>query len=370
MPANRILVKTIDTSIEYDTIGIDLAKNCVSAVLLTVDGEVFGIDRLNYNELLRCAEEMSPTTFAMEPCTEMNHLVNELKSWGHQCVVLSGKSVQNYIESHFSNQKTDLNDAHALTFLAKDKQIRRIQNKDRQQMLFASLTTLREQFVKQYRQSIVSLKGICQSWGLNIAKGISGKARLSDMINAHKAFPEPLREQLQTMVKNAQDIQSKLTKITKELEKLAQQDEICQKVQEIPGIGPICACRLRATLGEITRFENPKDLPAYYGLVPRSISTGHNEKKGKLTKRGDKTMRSLMVQAAGTVILMANKGHLKAKALTKWIAKKQREKMPWGKLTCAVAAKLLRIIRAILIKGSRYNPKIAGVARCSLPKAV
>ena len=81
-------------------------------------------------------------------------------------------------------------------------------------------------------------------------------------------------------------------------------------------------------------------------------------------------MRSLMVQAAGTVIIMANKGHLKAKALTKWIAKKQREKMPWGKLTCAVAAKLLRIVRAILIKGSRYNPKIAGVARCSLPKAV
>ena len=76
-------------------------------------------------------------------------------------------------------------------------------------------------------------------------------------------------------------------------------------------------------------------------------------------------MRSLMIQAAGSVILMANKGNLKARALSKWILKKQREKMPWGKLTCAVAAKLLRIIRAMLISG---NPKVAAIAKCSLPK--
>lgn len=79
-------------------------------------------------------------------------------------------------------------------------------------------------------------------------------------------------------------------------------------------------------------------------------------------------MRSLMIQAAGSVILMANKGNLKARALSKWILKKQREKMPWGKLTCAVAAKLLRIIRAMLISGKSFNPKIAAIAKCSLPK--
>ena len=79
-------------------------------------------------------------------------------------------------------------------------------------------------------------------------------------------------------------------------------------------------------------------------------------------------MRALMVQAACSVINMANKGLLKEKALRKWIEKKQKEKMPWGKLTCSIAARLLRIIRAVLISGKPYNPKIAGVAKCSLPK--
>ena len=74
MSVRRILAKTIDTDLEYEVIGIDLAKNCVSAALLTTDGEVVGIDRLDYSELEKSAQMLSPTTFAMEPCTEMNYL--------------------------------------------------------------------------------------------------------------------------------------------------------------------------------------------------------------------------------------------------------------------------------------------------------
>ena len=368
MSTKRILSNTIDTNQEYEVVGLDLAKNCVSAALITIEGELIGIDRLEYQDLRKCAQEMPATTFAMEPCCEMNLLVNELESWGHRCVVIDGKNVQNYIETHFSNQKTDLNDAQALAFLARDKQIRLIKPKDRQQLEFACLTTLREQYVKQYRQTLVSLKGICQSWGLNISKGISGKARLSEMIEKYEKFPEELRRELQNMVKHAQEVQKALTEINKTLKQVSKGDELCKMVQTVPGIGLVCACRLKATIGDISRFKHPKNFPAYFGLVPRSISTGHNEKKGRLTKRGDKTMRSLMIQAAGSVILMANKGNLKARALSKWILKKQREKMPWGKLTCAVAAKLLRIIRAMLISGKSFNPKVAAIAKCSLPK--
>lgn len=251
----------------------------------------------------------------------------------------------------------------------KDTQLRTVKAKDPEQLKYASLTTLREQYVKQYRQTMVSLKGICQVWGLSISKGISGKARLKDMIENHAAFPAELRTALVGMVAHAQAVQKDLKSVTKILEELAKKDKACQLIQTVPGLGTICSCRLRATVGDIQRFKHPKDFPAYYGLVPRSMATGHNEKKGKITHRGDKTMRSLMVQGVGIVINQATKGNLHSKQLTKWILKKQKEKMPWGKLVCAVAAKLLRIVRAILISGKPYNPKIAGVAKCSLPKA-
>ena len=74
MSVRRILAKTINTDLEYEAIGIDLAKNCVSAALLTTDGEVVCIDRLDYSELEKSAQALSSTTFAMEPCTEMNYL--------------------------------------------------------------------------------------------------------------------------------------------------------------------------------------------------------------------------------------------------------------------------------------------------------
>ena len=65
---------------------------------------------------------------------------------------------------------------------------------------------------------------------------------------------------------------------------------------------------------------------------------------------------------------LAAKGFLRSKPLNKWIEKKRKLKMPWGKLCCALAAKMLRIVRAILIQGTSFNAKIAGVAWCSLPK--
>ncbi len=329
MSIRRILAKSIDTNLEYEVIGLDLAKNCVSAVLITTDGEIVGIDRLDYQELEKNAQELSPTTFAIEPCTEMNYLVQRLEGWGHRCLVIGGKNVRDYIESHFSNQKTDLNDAQALAFLTRDTQLRMIKAKDMEQQKYASLTTLREQYIKQYRQSIVSLKGICQAWGLNISKGISGKARLKDLIENHAAFPQELKESLVDMVTHAQTVQRALNKITKTLEVLAKNDKVCQLIQTIPGLGLISSCRLRATIGDIKRFKNPKDFPVYYGLVPRSIAAGHNEKKGKITHRRDKTMRFLMVQRAGSVINMATRGKWESKQLTKWILKKQKEKMPW-----------------------------------------
>lgn len=81
MSIRRILAKSIDINLEYEVIGVDLAKNCVSAVLITTDGEVVGIDRLDYQELEQSAQELSPTTFGMEPCTEMNYLVQRLGEW-------------------------------------------------------------------------------------------------------------------------------------------------------------------------------------------------------------------------------------------------------------------------------------------------
>ena len=279
MPRKRILVKNIDTSISYQVIGIDLAKHLVSACLITGAGEIFGIDRLTYDDLLKSAERMSPTLFCMEPCPEVHYLAEKLQGYGHHTKVIDGAAVKEYIKTHFGGQKTDLNDAQAIAFLSLDTNLPEITPKNTSNSVLSSIQAVREQFRKEYIQSFVSLKGICQRWGLPISKGVMNKNKVEELVSESKKIPQEVKDWLLELLQSCRELQKRLNKISKYLKEYADNDEICQKIMSVPGIGPITATRLKATIGDIQRFEKPKSIVAYYGLVPKSKATGHNEKK-------------------------------------------------------------------------------------------
>ena len=365
MSNQRILAHELDANISWSVIGLDLAKNDVSLVGITADGEIIRVDRMSYEILLEKAQAMLPTTFAMEPCSEMNHLVNQFEAMGHKCKVIGGYAVRNYINTYFAGQKNDLHDAEALAFLAKDSRLQSIRAKTPEEMQLVSLVTIREHYVDLYRKTLVSLKGIAQFWGLRISRLLSDEAKLIAKIEDASNIPPELKETLISMVKSYKALERTANSLKKKIEAFASKDELCKKVMEIPGVGAMIATRLKATLGDVDRFEKPKRLPAYYGLVPRSFTTGHVQKMGRITKRGDKVMRTYLIQGAGALLLLEKKGKLRDCQLKKWIARK-RLQLPYCKLVVALAAKILRIIWAILYKGERFNLKKAGVAKCSL----
>ena len=132
-------------------------------------------------------------------------------------------------------------------------------------------------------------------------------------------------------------------------------------------MGPISSASLKVAIGDIARFPSPRTLPAYFGLVPRNITTGHIQKMGKITKRGDKLVRTYLVQAASSLLMLDGKGKFRDCQLRRWIQRK-RQSLNHGKLVVALAAKLLRIVWAILSKNETFDYRKAGVAKCSLPK--
>lgn len=301
MSVKRILAKEIDTNQSYEVIGLDLAKDNVSFVGITTDGEVIRVDRVEYTTLIEKAGQMDRTVFGMEPCTEMNWLCNELKALGHECRVINGKAVQNQIDTYFSGQKNDLNDAEAIAYLARENRIQMIRPKSREEM-----------------------------------------------------------------IKSCKTFERKANKLQKRIEAIVAKDKMCQKIMKVPAIGPLTAAQLRVTIGNIDRFDAPKKLPAYYGLVPKNLTTGHVEKMGHITKRGDKVVRSLVVQCASILAMLEKNDKLPQCPLTKWIKKKRKE-LGHCKLVVALAAKLLRIVWAILKYDKEFNLKRAGIARCNLP---
>ena len=366
MSAKRILAKEIDANLDYEVIGLDLAKQNVSFVGITSDGEVIRIDRVDYSILLEKAAEMAPTTFGMEPCTEMNWLCNELKRYGHICKVFSGQAVQAQIQAFFFGQKNDLNDAEAIAYLARDSRLPTIRAKTIDEMTLQSICVARELHLKHARAVLVSLKGQAQAWGLKIAKALSSEAKLLEIIDQATYAPQEIRDLLAEQVKAYMLTKRKVNQLTKRIEEKIKTNTTCQRILKIPGSGPLIAANVAVTIGDVERFDGPKKLAAYYGLVPRNLTTGHVEKMGRITKRGDKRTRSLLVQGANVLLMLESKDKLPKCQLQKWIAKKRRE-LGYSKLVIALAAKLLRILWACLKYGKDFDIRRAGIARCNLP---
>ena len=308
----RLLVNAIDVEQEYKVIGLDLAKNDTSCVCIADSGEIIAIDRLSYSDLLEAAERLSPTIFAMEPCNGMHWLVNQLQDYGHECRVISGRAVQQYIESHFGKQKTDLNDAQAIAYLALDEMLRSIRAKTPSEMSIQALQAIRTQLTKQKVASIVCFKSMCQSYGISIGKNKSSVVDFISLLEETSKIPDEVKEALKMLIANYKVLRTRISKIDKVLEKIVVNNPTGKRLKDIPSFGVQCAARLLTIAPNIKDFKGPKDLVAYCGLVPRNITTGHIQKTAGITKRGDKLMRRNVVQAANVLHCKNKHGQLQS----------------------------------------------------------
>ena len=361
----RLLVNAIDVEQEYKVIGLDLAKNDTSCVCIAESGEIIAIDRLRYEDLIEAAEQLSPTIFAMEPCNGMHWLVNQLQDYGHECRVISGGAVQQYVESHFGKQKTDLNDAQAIAYLALDEMLRSIRAKTPSEMSIQALQAIRTQLTKQKVASIVCFKSMCQGYGISIGKNKSSVVDFISLLEETSKIPDEVKEALKMLIANYKVLRTRISKIDKVLEKIVVTNPIGKRLKDIPSFGVQCAARLLTIAPNIKDFKGPKDLVAYCGLVPRNITTGHIQKTAGITKRGDKLMRRNVVQAANVLYCKNKHGQLQSCKLKRWMDKKLKI-LPYPKFIIQLAAKLLRIAYAVMRDGTEFDYARAGVARSAL----
>ena len=172
----------LDTLLSYAVIGLDLAKaDCAVAAVPCSDDELGLIDRMDYESLFEQAEKLKPTLFAMEPCCGYSQISLRLQNMGHEVKVISGHAVKNWIATHKSNQKTDLNDATALAKLALyDHDLQPIRVKNVEECRIASVQAIRIQLRKQATKSLVCFKSLCQCWGIVIRRGSLNTKKMAE----------------------------------------------------------------------------------------------------------------------------------------------------------------------------------------------
>ena len=227
----------------------------------------------------------------------------------------------------------------------------------------------RKQLVGCRSAILVSLKGLSQAWGVVFSADRRNLRKMSQQLREQEnLLTLPVIESFEMMIEMIKKLDENIQNLEKVMTEQLKNDSRAEKIMNVLGIGLIGTHRLLSTCGNIDDFKGPKSFAAYYGLVPNNRSTGHNNRVGKCSCHGDVDMRCSLYQSASVLFMQNAKKQLLDCALKRWIDKKIAQKMVWGKMMIALAAKLARIIWALLKYDDDFDLHRAGVSRTMLGK--
>lgn len=332
------------------TVGLDLAKNVFHIVGLNEAGREVLKKRLSRRQLLKHFANMPGAVIAMEACTSSHPFARELKKLGHEPKLIPPQ----YVKAYVHGQKNDYNDARAIAEAARVPSMRGVAVKTTAQQDLQALTRLREGVLRSRTALVNRLRGLLGEYGIVRAPGISAMRRalpelFSDTTNGlSERFRRLLRQGYNELIELDRHIET----LTEELKAAAREDDAAQRLQTIPGFGPIVAAVFATRLGDGRQFPNGRAASAAVGLVPRQHSSGGKSVLLGISKRGDRYLRSLLVHGARAVARAAIN---KDDRLSRWV-NHLRETRGINKATVALANKLTRIGWAVLARKSVYQP--------------
>jgi transposase len=221
-----------------------------------------------------------------------------------------------------------------------------------------ALHRVRSRFVGQRTGVINQIRGFLIERGITVRQGaVPLRKALPDILSSNTDVLSPRMVRL--IADLAQDwrrLDERIATVSAEIEALAQQDDSCQRLMTVPGVGTIISSATVAAIGNGAGFKQGRDFGAWLGLVPKQVSTGDRTILGKISKRGNKYLRTLFVQAAHVVLVRRPRAAMPG--LWPWIERASK-RLHRNMLAIALANKLARIAWAVLARGRGYQPRIA-----------
>lgn len=331
------------------TVGLDLAKSVYHVVCCNQAGKIIRKRILRRSEILAFFSTLPKCLVGIESCSSAHYWAREIQKLGHQVKLIAPQHVKPYVRGN----KNDYNDALAIAEAVVRPQMRFVRIKSQEQLDIKALHVLRKKCERDRTANCNGIRGILAEQGIVIPQGVS---------NVYKRLPElfdvqvdnglsPLfKELLEQHYQKLTELNEHLDFYTKKIKLLSQSEE-CQRLQDIPGIGPIVSSAVYEYIGNGSEFKNGRAVSASLGLVPRQHSSGGKQNLLGISKRGDVYLRTLLIHGARAVIRV-NSG--KTTPLAKWL---DRLVVTRGrnKAAVALANKLARVSWAILKHGSNYN---------------
>ncbi len=285
------------------TLGLDLAKNLFQVHGVNEFGKPVIKKQLRRNQLAEFFVNLPPCLIGMEACGGAHHWARKLQGFGHTVKLMAPQFVKPYVKTN----KNDAADAEAICEAVARPNMRFVPIKNVEQQSVLAQHRVRQGFVKARTAQANQIRGLLAEFGLIIPQGIGHIAnRVPELIeDASNELPGAFRLLVQRLLDHLKEFDRQVGELETQIEQWHRSSDVSSKLAQIPGIGPITASALVASLGDVKNFKSGRQVAAWLGLVPRQHSSGGKQNLLGISKREDTYLRTLLIHGARSVIYRA-----------------------------------------------------------------
>lgn len=331
------------------TVGIDLAKSVFQVHGVDQRGTPVVQKRLRRQQVLRYFAQIPPCLVGMEACGGAHYWARKLQAQGHTVKLMAPQFVKPYVKSN----KTDAADAEAICEAVTRPTMRFVPVKNAEQQSILSLHRARQGFVRARTAQANQIRGLLAEYGITLPQGIGHVTKqLPEILeDAENDLPGLFRELLERLRAHLIELNRHVQELEALINAWHRQSEGSQKLAQIPGIGPLTASALVASIGDARNFNNGRELAAWLGLVPRQHSSGGKVLLQGISKRGDAYLRTLLIHGARSAIRVVENKETPTNQWSTGVLARRHKNVA----AVALANKNARVVWALLAHKRDYN---------------
>jgi transposase len=333
---------------------VDLAKTAFQIHAASLTGELLFRKQVRRPQFLQFMASQLPALVVMEACGSAHYWARELMNAGHEVKLIAPQYVRPFVK----RQKNDAADAEAIVIAARQPEMRFVVPKSEDQQTRAVLFRCRERLVRQRTELVNALRGMLYEFGLVVPKGIAHLKRVEELVRDDSIeLPTLVRKECQDLLEQIDEQSIRIAEKTRTMVGLSEESGVAQRLETMPGVGPLTALAVEAFAPSMEHFRSGRDFAAWLGLVPRQFSSGGKERLGRVSKAGQADIRRLLIMGAMARVSWASR---KPPVQGTWMARMLVRK-PRMLVAIALANKMARMIWAMLTKQENYRDPVLSV---------
>ena len=337
---------------QVTTVGLDLAKRVFQVHGVDAAGHVVIRRRFQRTEIAGFFAELPACLVGIEACATAHYWARLIGAAGHQVRLIP----PSYVKPYVRRSKTDAADAEAICEAVGRPSMRFVSVKSTHQQAALLHHRARDLLVRQRTMLINAIRGHLGEFGI-IAP--AGRHRVTDLLKALQDaddadLPALAREALQTLFSELSALEMRIKALEAVIMREHRANTVSRRLVTIPGIGPITASAIAATIADPSAFRSGRELAAWIGLVPRQHSSGGKQKMGRVSKQGDRYLRRLLTVGA-TAVMRRLSG--KTDGLSLWV-RALLDRRPFRLVSLALANKMARIAWAVMVRSESYRASL------------